>query len=66
MKVEKFKVLLYLKRASRTRPAKPRSWDGSPSTARWRSSAASSPAPPGCGTRVRAAERQEPGSGGDQ
>lgn len=54
MIVEKFKVLLYLKKSEPDKTGKARSWYGSPSTARWRSSAASSPVPPGYGTRVRA------------
>ena len=54
MKVEKFKVLLYLKKSEPDKTGKAPIMGRIPSTARWRSSVASSPVPPGYGTRVRA------------
>ena len=54
MKVEKFKVLLYLKRADWTRTARLPSWDASPSTERWRSLVVSCRVRQSYGIHVRA------------
>ena len=53
MKVEKFKVLLYLKKSEPDKNGKAPIMGRSPSTARWRSSAASYPVPLSYGTHVR-------------